>query len=411
MSKKFLKKKQMIRRAQRDPSPPVQKVDAAQEALAPPEQIAGIQAPQARTRRAHANWSKLDLSTLSVDGGTQSRVEFNVEALEDYADRMIEEPMSGLVLDQDGEPWPALVVFDDGTNRWLADGFHRMRAARRAGLTHFQADIKHGELRDAIRLSLGVNAKHGLRRSNEDKRLAITRALQDDEWVRYSDRKVAELCAVSAPTVARVRRELEGVGDIEVAHERIGSDGRLQDTSTRTGAHEASLSNTAARQTSSPDNALQKLNSTSLGQSDHLASLLETTPIKASSLDSLDRKDRRELVFVTSDERTDLQAVCDHLDTLMGRQRGGVVVMPVPDDSTALLELLARLDRRKGRARVVALEKAQGLVIVYQEDKTGASNAKNAPRPELLPHWIRGLGDVLSWCEAKSFHVIGSSRN
>lgn len=414
MSKKFLKKKQMIRRAQRDTPPAASSSSSLPDHLqAPPSSVVeplGIQAPQARTRRAHANWSKIDLSTISVDGGTQSRVEFNVEALEDYAERMIEEPLSGLVLDQDGEPWPALIIFDDGSNRWLADGFHRLRAARRAGLTHFQADIKQGELRDAIRLSLGVNAKHGLRRTNEDKRLAITRALQDEEWVRYSDRKVAELCAVSPPTVSRVRRELEGQGDIDVALERLGSDGRLQDTSTRSSSlTRSTVSSSASPRDGSDDRRQQRLNSISLEQRDQLASLLDTEPLKASGLDSLGRKDRRELVLVTSDERTDLQAVCDHLDALMGKHSGGVVVMPVPEDGSALLELLARLDTRRGKARLVALEKAQGLVIVYRDARRRGASA--ADEESSLPRWIRGLGDVLSWSNATTVHIIGSSRS
>lgn len=400
-SKKFLKKKSQTSH----PRPARQRRSSgfAADAASKPASIdktltnSAGHAPQARTRRAHTAWDLIELSDLSVDGGTQSRVEFNVDALEDYAERMTLEPVSGLVLDQDGEPWPALVVFDDGKRKWLADGFHRMRAARKAGLNKFQVDLKRGELRDAIRLSLGVNAKHGLRRTNEDKRLAVMRALQDSEWVRYSDRKVAELCSVSAPTVSKLRKELEHQGDIEVAEERIGNDGRVQDTSTR----KASKASGATKK-SAQSRASERFNRVSLHQTEKLSKALKTEQIKASSLDSLDRKKKRGVVLVGSEEGTDLQAVCDHLDHLMGK-KGGVVVMPVPDTGDTLLELLQRFKKRRGTTRVVALEQSQELILVHSE--------RTEDRDNLLPKWIKGLSDLMAWCGSEdSVYLISSSR-
>ena len=121
----------------------------------------------------------LDLESLRLDGGTQPRERLDDETLEEYVTRMQageDAQRRTRVLDPDGQPWPSLVVFQDGDTYWLADGFHRAEAAQRAGITQFQARVHRGTQRDAIKHSLGVNATHGKRRTNEDKRRAVERA-------------------------------------------------------------------------------------------------------------------------------------------------------------------------------------------------------------------------------------------
>ncbi len=313
MSKKFLKKAR------------TQSAAASARKMMPG--VSHAHAPQARTRSQHNQWKHIALDDLSLDGGTQSRVQFDVDALDDYAARMVKEPLSGLVLDHDGEPWPALVVFDDGEHKWLADGFHRARAARQAGLTHFQVDLKRGELRDAVRLSLSVNAKHGLRRTNDDKRRAVERALQDREWVKYSDRKLAQLCAVSAPTVAKIRRTLEDEGDIDQAVERVGADGRTQDTSTRQPEARTmgSTSPGPARARGGVHARRVRLDRINLLDAPVLRATLDVEPLKASTLDSVKRKDQRDVLLVSTSERAEVHAICDHLDKLVGKRSGSVI--------------------------------------------------------------------------------------
>jgi hypothetical protein len=63
---------------------------------------------------------------------------------------------------------------------------------------------------DAIIAACGENADHGLRRTNEDKRRAVERLLGDPEWIKWSDRKIADVCRVSHPFVGTVRKELTG---------------------------------------------------------------------------------------------------------------------------------------------------------------------------------------------------------
>jgi len=56
--------------------------------------------------------------------------------------------------------------------------------------------------------SVGANAKHGLRRSNKDKRKAVTTLLLDEQWCQWSDRAIAKQCQVSNRFVSNIRKEL-----------------------------------------------------------------------------------------------------------------------------------------------------------------------------------------------------------
>lgn len=139
----------------------------------------------------------LDLNLIRTDGGTQSRVALSEDTYLDYAEAMLA-----------GATFPPVVVFQDGAAYWLADGFHRFFAVQEAGLHEIDADVRQGTRRDAILYSLKANGTHGIRRSNADKRKAVETLLLDDEWSKWSDRKVADACGVGAPLVADVRRAI-----------------------------------------------------------------------------------------------------------------------------------------------------------------------------------------------------------
>lgn len=140
----------------------------------------------------------INLLTIRIDGGTQSRVELNNAALAEYVDAL-----------KGGADFPPVVVFFDGTDNWLADGFHRYHAYRTAGLASIPADVRSGTTRDALLFSLGANAGHGLRRTNDDKRKAVTVALTDGEWGKWSDNAIAKLCGVSQNFVSEMHRSLK----------------------------------------------------------------------------------------------------------------------------------------------------------------------------------------------------------
>lgn len=155
------------------------------------------------------------LEQVRTDGGTQPRAEMNLYTVDEYAEAL-----------QEGAQFPPVVIFYDGADYWLADGFHRMRAAAKLGWIDFAADVRQGTRRDAVLFSVGANAEHGMRRTNEDKRRSIETLLQDEEWGRRSDNWVASTAKVSPKTVARVRSDY-GIPKSDV---RVGSDGRIINT-------------------------------------------------------------------------------------------------------------------------------------------------------------------------------------
>lgn len=140
---------------------------------------------------------QLELKVIRIDGGTQSRVELNNTTVEEYSEAMA-----------DGASFPPVVVFFDGASYWLADGFHRYFGADQAGLECIAADVRNGTQADAQLFSFGVNSDHGLRRSNADKRKAVTGALQHPISCKWSDRQIAKHCGVSDRMVNGVRADL-----------------------------------------------------------------------------------------------------------------------------------------------------------------------------------------------------------
>jgi hypothetical protein len=137
----------------------------------------------------------IELSRIRIDGGTQSRAEINQTTVEEYAEAI-----------RTGASLPPVTLFFDGSNYWLADGFHRYHGARLAGLTAIHEEITPGTQREAILFSLSANSNHGLRRSNADKRRAVQTLLDDSEWCAWSDHELARRCAVSVSFVGDVRR-------------------------------------------------------------------------------------------------------------------------------------------------------------------------------------------------------------
>lgn len=142
---------------------------------------------------------QLSPSVLRRDGGTQPRAVLDEATILEYAGAMTA-----------GDTFPPVVAFHDGETYWLADGFHRVNAALRAGVVLLPVDVRQGSQRDAVLYSAGVNATHGLRRTNEDKRRAVTRLLSDPEWSLWSDREIGRRCVVTHPFVAAVRADLTG---------------------------------------------------------------------------------------------------------------------------------------------------------------------------------------------------------
>lgn len=140
----------------------------------------------------------IDINKIRIDGGTQSRKQVYEDTVAAYTELLLE-----------GVEMPPVVVYNDGKDIWLADGFHRYHAHKRAAHRSINAEVINGTKRDAFIYSRGANAEHGLPRTNEEKRLVVTSMLDDIEYADGSDRDIAKICKVSHMTVGRIRKALE----------------------------------------------------------------------------------------------------------------------------------------------------------------------------------------------------------
>lgn len=148
---------------------------------------------------------KLELAAIRIDGGTQAREALDQSVVTRYAEKM-----------QEGDVFPPLVVFFDGSDHWLADGFHRYFAIKSNGGLESECEVKEGTVRDAELYSYSANGnKRGLGWNTADIRKILNRMLQDDEWKQWSDTKIAKHVDVSKMTVGRTRRALEEQGKVE----------------------------------------------------------------------------------------------------------------------------------------------------------------------------------------------------
>lgn len=141
-----------------------------------------------------------DLTVLPI---LQTRVAMNEEAIEDYCN-----------LIRNGKhykfpPLEAVKDINDENVYYLYDGFHRLEAFKRvADEGDFQSvyvKLKPGTLEDALWYAIAANQEHGIRRTNEDKRNAVLKALEHPRGKELSDRALADWVGVSAPTVSAIR--------------------------------------------------------------------------------------------------------------------------------------------------------------------------------------------------------------
>lgn len=132
-----------------------------------------------------------DLNTRNL----QTRAALNEDTVADYAEAM-----------ERGDKFPAVTVFTDGAEYYLADGFHRVEALRRIGKKVVVAELQDGDFKAALLYALKANSTHGLRRTNADKRHALEMAWNAREELfggEPSQNLLADTCGISRQTVVR----------------------------------------------------------------------------------------------------------------------------------------------------------------------------------------------------------------
>ena len=180
-----------------------------------------------KPRRPALCFKRVRIDQLRLDGGTQTRVQLDQDAVEEYATIMSGNNTCTL---------PPIIVYEDAAHMlWLADGFHRVGAAQKNGQAEIKAEVRLGTRLEALLYSLGANQKHGVRRTNADKRCSVEVALTEKTLRERSSREIAKLCGVGHQLVDTIRREHGENEGIQVDEsststataKRIGGDGKM----------------------------------------------------------------------------------------------------------------------------------------------------------------------------------------
>jgi ParB-like chromosome segregation protein Spo0J len=137
------------------------------------------------------------LADIHVAESPKVRFELNPAVVEEYAENY----------KRKDHGMPAPVLFQVGKSLLIADGHHRRQAMATAGLKAAVFEVRIGTHEDCVRFALQANIKHGLMRTNADKRASAKLAIT--EFPKEPDTKLAELAGVSDKTVASVRKAMQ----------------------------------------------------------------------------------------------------------------------------------------------------------------------------------------------------------
>lgn len=174
-----------------------------------------------------ASVREFPITLVKVDPTTQPRTKLDEEAVERYHESI-----------NAGVELPPVVTFFDGEHDWLADGYLRLAAHKRAGRDKIKVLRHTGFLADAQWYSYGANKAHGLPLTKEDKAHAIRAALAHEKSAGMSDGALADHVGVHINTVHKYRKELDSqlTHNVEADAEapsppkRTGRDGKSYNT-------------------------------------------------------------------------------------------------------------------------------------------------------------------------------------
>lgn len=137
----------------------------------------------------------LPIDKIQLHEKLQNRDEINQPAVDEYAEAM-----------ERGDEFPPLLIFFDGINHLLVDGFHRYHAYSKIKAKAVPCEIQNGTYRDAQIRAAGVNHDHGIQRNNATKWKAVGFMVDDFELGQMNNSEIARHCHVSSTFVATVRQ-------------------------------------------------------------------------------------------------------------------------------------------------------------------------------------------------------------
>lgn len=119
----------------------------------------------------------------------------------------------------------------------IVDGMHRLRVAQLRGDTEVCVEYFEGTELEAFIRAVELNVTHGLPLTRADREAAAARIIESSD--RWSDRAIAQMTGLSAPTVGKIRALAGPLRAVE-SEARIGRDGRVRPLNSALGRQRAS---------------------------------------------------------------------------------------------------------------------------------------------------------------------------
>lgn len=136
------------------------------------------------------------LADIDFESSPKVRAELNADTAQEYADSYKAKSTM---------PVPDLFQAKGDKYLLVADGRHRLQAMRLLGRKACECEVHSGGYAEALKFAIVANVKHGLRRTNADKRATVESAVK--EWPEMSTQQISATCLVSVSFVNGVRRE------------------------------------------------------------------------------------------------------------------------------------------------------------------------------------------------------------
>ena len=160
---------------------------------------------------------KVRIDQINIYAGTQARQGIVNETVDKYAERMIE-----------GDVFPDVILFHDGSGYYIGDGHHRVLASMRNDFIDIDAEVRPGTQQDALWYALGANRLNGQGMTRGDIRHAVAIALKT--WPEKTQQAIADQVGCSQGLVCKVKEALITENNCSIPETRIDAVGRVMPT-------------------------------------------------------------------------------------------------------------------------------------------------------------------------------------
>ena len=153
--------------------------------------------------------TRLPVTKLIADQSAQARAG---GLDQDYVDELVVQILDGarlppiIAFHHKPTAKESLLLWPDGQT-YVADGFHRLAAARRAEKQEIEVDLREGTRKDAIVYALGANSDHGKRRCKRDLEHAYSIGVTEEIFREWDVEAVAQFLKCSQRWARQITKE------------------------------------------------------------------------------------------------------------------------------------------------------------------------------------------------------------